>query len=192
LKDYSHIKMDLNYTLGRTALKEGIPWITIESFHHLLEIIKPEFRVFEWGSGGSTVFWARECASVISIEHNSEWIPRVQKMLDDRGLEADLRYKRGLPKEEKDRFKPYANMILKEPDNSFDLIYVDGEASSRGWCLNNAMLKLKPGGWIVLDNSQWIKRELPDFDKFEYIERDLEWPGAKNFDWWTTLYHQKG
>jgi len=180
--------MNQAYVLGRTALKEGIPWITLESFHKLLEFVQPDFRVFEWGSGGSTVFWARECAEVIAIEHNKLWIPRVQKMLADRGLEADLRHIQGGSKGQKDRFRKYANEILAEPDESFDIAYVDGEASSRGWTITNAMPKIKPGGYLLIDNSDWVSREFPGWTKVDYIERNLDWPGqAKKFDWWTSI-----
>lgn len=186
--NYDDIKMDQAYILGRTALSRGIPWITLASFHHLLEIIRDDFRVFEWGAGGSTVFFARECASVTAIEHNKLWIPRVNKMLADRGLKADLRHVQGGPKEQKDRFRKYANEILKEPDESFDLVYVDGEASSRGWCLTNALPKLKPGGWLLLDNSDWLHRVIDGFERKDYVERNLDWPGqAKKFDWWTSI-----
>ena len=185
--------MNQAYILGRTALKEGIPWITPGAFRQLLEIIQPDFKVFEWGSGGSTVFFARDCASVTSIEHNKLWIPRTKKMLTDRSLDADLRHIQGGPKGDKDRFRKYANVILQEPDESLDLAYIDGEASSRGWTLTNAMPKLKPGGWLFIDNSDWVSRKFPGWEREDFIERDLDWPGqAHKFNWWTSILRKAG
>lgn len=38
-------------------------------------------RVFEWGSGGSTLWFAQRAASVVSIEHNLNWHDRVYESL---------------------------------------------------------------------------------------------------------------
>ena len=186
--DISTLKCNDDWMYGRTCLREGWPWIVPDSMRHIHDIVQPDWNVFEWGAGGSTIYWARECASVISVEHNIEWIPRIKKMLSDRGLIADLRHIQGLPKGKKDRFKPYANEILKEPDESFDLVFVDGEASSRGWCLTNALPKIKPGGYLLLDNSDWLHREIEGFERTDYEERGLKWIGVRgNFNWFTSV-----
>lgn len=172
---------------GRAALKNGWPWIVPDALDFLNEIVSPDWRVFEWGAGGSTVYFARNCQSVISIEHNTEWIDRVNKMLV--GLDnVDLRHVRGLPKDVKDRFRPYADAILEFPDESFDLISVDGEASCRGWCVTNALPKLRIGGWLLLDNSNLIKRDFPDFERYDFDAIGLKWIGQKDpFNWYTSI-----
>jgi len=186
-----HIHDDILY--GRRSLKDGIPWITPESFDHVESLVQSNWNVFEWGAGGSTIYWARHCAHVISVEHNSEWIRRVKEMFAKFRVDVsriNLVYKRGLPESEKDRFRPYADVILDYPDESFDLVFVDGEASSRGWCLTNAMLKVKMGGILLLDNSDWLKREIGDeWKRTDYVEKDLEWVGQSGtFDWWTSIF----
>lgn len=184
-------------TYGRYALRTGTPWITPNSLAVLDTLVKPDWHVFEWGAGGSTIYWTRKCAHVTSVEHNSEWITRVKEMFVKFGVDAskvELVYKRGLPEDQKDRFRPYADVILDYPDESFDLVFVDGEASSRGWCLTNALTKVKPGGVLLLDNSDWLKRDLSDeWQRTDYVVKDLKWIGQPGtFDWWTSILVKMG
>lgn len=181
---------------GRTSLRKGLPWITPESLEVLDTLIQRDWDIFEWGAGGSTIYWMRNCAHVISVEHNSEWIGRLKDMFakfDVNLSKVELVYKPGLPENQKDRFRPYADVILNYPDESFDLIFVDGEASSRGWCLTNALTKVKPGGILLLDNSNWLKRDLGDeWDRTDYIVEGLKWVGQPGtFDWWTSILIKK-
>lgn len=188
------VQLDNDWIYGRTALAHGIPWITPKAFLHLEKIVKPEWRVFEWGSGGSTVYWARKCEQVISVEHNIEWVTRTAGMLAERKLDNfDIHYIRGLYDGLVDHYKPYADVILTYPDDYFDLVYIDGEATSRKWCLENCLSKVK--GWILCDNSNWLEDNLGGWEKHEYSEHNLRWVGQDEpFSWHTTLLErqQKG
>jgi predicted O-methyltransferase YrrM len=177
---------------GRTALREGLPWITPNSLTALEPRLHPDWRTFEWGAGGSTVYWARHCEHVVSVEHNKDWIERVTKMVREAHVAeaVSLLYVRGDGSgDAKTAFRDYADVILDWPEDSFDLIMVDGEASCRGWCLTNAMSRIKVGGILVLDNSDWLKRDLgPDWQREDFVVRGLKWIGQKGtFDWWTSL-----
>lgn len=186
------MKISDDVLYGRFSLRTGVPWIVPSSLEAINSIVQPDWSVFEWGSGGSTVYWARHCASVISIEHNSEWIGRTTALLEKAALmdKVDLRYVQGLPETEKDRFKPYAGAILEYPDESFDLVFVDGEASCRDLCLANSLSKVKPGGILLLDNSNWLERELGDgWQRDDHVVKNLRWVGQPGtFDWWTTIF----
>ena len=52
-------------------------------------------------------------------------------------------------------FEDYAKVIRKYPDEYFDFIVVDGKA--RFICTYEAINKVKPDGWIILDNSDRIQ-----------------------------------
>jgi predicted O-methyltransferase YrrM len=126
-----------------------VPWIPYIAIEYLNAIVRPGWQVFEWGSGGSTIYWMLHCARVTSIEHDLDWYKAVQAALaeypDDRyGCDHRL-----IPGELD--FQRYAEAILEFPDESFDLVFVDGRA--RIACIHNAHDKVKPGGWLLLDNS---------------------------------------
>jgi predicted O-methyltransferase YrrM len=129
-------------------------------------------RVFEWGSGGSTLFFARRAQEVIAVEHDQDWTASVQEACRSRGHQhvtvqfippddrppavtfdpgdaaqyySSARLYSGLS------FQRYAEHILNFPDAHFDAVVVDGRA--RPACLRLALPKVKPGGLLVLDNS---------------------------------------
>lgn len=176
---------------GRDALRKGEPWIVPDALVVLKGIIKPTWRVFEWGSGGSTVFWSRNCADVISVEHLDNWLQRTAEMLvsfecidnwEIRHVPADMTV-------EVEHYRNYANEILRVEGN-FDLIYVDGEATSRQWCLDLALDRVNPGGYLLLDNSNWLEgRDFGErWERQDFVARDLYWVGEeKPFDWWTSI-----
>lgn len=177
---------------GRSALRNGEPWITPESLKHLRTIIKPHWNVFEWGSGGSTAFWSRNCKSVISIEHNSEWIQRTADIMNRLNCPHNyaIIYVRGNGIDHTKAFREYADAILEYPDDSFDLVFVDGEASCRGWCITNALPKLKSGGCLLVDNSNWLNESPQNTtDRLDFIEKGLKWIGQPGtFDWQTSIF----
>lgn len=177
---------------GRAALKKGEPWIVPESLEHLKRLVQPDWLVFEWGCGGSTAFFSRQCGDVVGIEHNKDWVQRVYGIMER--LECPhnwtVEHIPGEGKDHKTAFRKYADAILRYPDGYFDLISIDGEASSRGWCLTNAIAKLKPGGYLLLDNSDWIKRDL-GWERWDYVATELKWVGqAGTFDWHTSIWRK--
>lgn len=180
---------------GRQALQLGEPWITPKSLEYIKSIIKPDWKVFEWGSGGSTAFWSRNCAKVISVEHNTEWIVRTSDIMVRLNCPQNwvLLYVRGKGIDHNTAFVGYSEAVDDYPDEYFDLVFVDGEASSRGWCLNNAMPKLKSGGIMLVDNSNWLT-ETPTglTDRKDFPETGLRWVGQPGtFDWWTSIFVKK-
>ena len=58
------------------AQGEPIPWITYPAIEFLSRHLPKNVRVFEYGCGNSTYWWAERAASVISIEHDPEWYAR--------------------------------------------------------------------------------------------------------------------
>lgn len=178
---------------GRQALNFGEPWIVPEALDLIKEKIKSYWQVFEWGSGGSTVFWSKQCKRLYSVEHNPTWIARTSQMMTDHQCPDNWTLKYIIRTEDADLapdekpFDKYADAILTHPDESFHLIYVDGEASCRERCIANSVSKLKPKGILLLDNSNWYK-DKTGWTKWDFVAKDLKWVGQeKTFDWWTTI-----
>lgn len=117
---------------------------------------RPGARVFEWGSGASTVWLARRAAQVTAVEHDVDWAERVREMIPDN---VTLRVVRpqapaepvitsGKPGFEGLDFSRYVAAI--DDEARFDLIVIDGRA--REACLGPALDHLADDGVIVFDN----------------------------------------
>ncbi len=52
------------------------PWMTAEEIDLLARTVRPWHRVWEWGSGGSTLWLASRCKAVTSVEHNATYAAR--------------------------------------------------------------------------------------------------------------------
>jgi Methyltransferase domain len=127
---------------GLARLTLGIrperPWISYDAQRVLARHLAPASKVLEFGSGMSTVWYARHSASVASVDDNEEWYALVKGVIAEQG-NVDYRY--AASREE------YVNV----PDMNFDLIVIDG--SYRDACVEVSLRHIAPNGVIYLDNS---------------------------------------
>jgi len=151
---------------GLVAL--DVPWWTYDAIDEVRAFLaaRPAARVFEFGSGASTIWLARRAAEVTSVEHHRGWHARMVDQLsfaedlapvtlrlvepDAVAVEAPL-YRSEKAGERHSTFRAYASAIGDEPDARYDLVVIDGRA--RGACLEHAIPQLAPGGLIVFDNT---------------------------------------
>lgn len=189
---------DKNF-INSDPVTDGLPWITESSWKFLKKYLNSNMRVFEWGSGGSTIFFSILCRSVVSIEHDKLWFKKIKKEIFGRFLK-NIKIENVLPqklsRKKKDNilfqscdskfkdysFEIYCEKILDFPNNYFDIIFVDGRA--RNGCIKCAIGKLKKGGIIILDDSQ----------RKEYsagIEMLNKWKARKYYGLGPGSYRQK-
>jgi hypothetical protein len=69
-------------TLNKQPLELGLPWLSFGAIRFLEKFLRPNMQIFEYGSGGSTVFFASRCQSIVSVEDNAEWAKRVRDRLN--------------------------------------------------------------------------------------------------------------
>jgi len=125
------------------AYDQPIPWLTFPAIDFLDGIIKPDWKVFEWGSGNSTLWWSSRVKSVHAVEDNLSWQQEVSKKM---------------PENAKVEFagtcEDYVAAYLNSEEESYDVVVVDGE--HRNECAKVALDKLKPGGIIIFDNDDGV------------------------------------
>jgi len=154
-----YIKTNL---LARTsALELELPWISYAAIDFLDDFARPEMSVCEYGSGGSTLFFAKRCTSLISIEDNAIWLDKVRQRLLDAKVDNVRLEHRPFDFKSASGFETseYLNAI---PDQKFDIILVDGSEEGvqvRPTCFAYAERFVRPGGIIVVDDS-WRYVEL--------------------------------
>lgn len=122
--------------------KHPIPWWTYSFIDFLEARLPAELSVFEYGSGSSTRYFAAQGAEVFSVEHDKAWFEDGNK---HKSASTTLIYK------ELDEDGAYCRAIHEVP-RDFDIIIIDGR--DRVNCCKQAFDQLKPGGVIILDDSE--------------------------------------
>jgi hypothetical protein len=195
-----------------------VPYITYPALRQLARLIRPEFRVFEYGCGGSSLWWATRVAEVISVEHDAGWAERVAAAGGDnlriitRERGAALPPKRRallkrflasgpeLPLSHDDAhnvmhglmtedFAAYATEIEAHGEGGFDVIVVDGMA--RCFAAWLAPRHLKAGGFLVFDNAdRWhYNAAYRQLREAGFHRIDFYGPGPVNrIEWCTAIF----
>lgn len=120
-----------------------IPWYTYPAIEYLAQFDYGAKKIFEFGCGNSSLFWAARAAEVVSIEDNPNWFEKWQREFSAANL--DVRWR--------DEGEIYENAIF-EDSQKYDVIIVDGKR--RAQCAAAAVKALAPGGMIILDDSDRI------------------------------------
>jgi predicted O-methyltransferase YrrM len=148
-------------------IESGLPWFTFAAIDFLESWVKPHHSVFEFGCGGSTLFFAARAASVECVEHNAHWRATTMAALAKRRLGKVF-----IRQEPAGREPPLANSsYCRALDRPFDIVVVDGWAlgkhteadrravMSRAACFARAEEFAMPGSIIVLDDA-WFDPSL--------------------------------
>lgn len=165
-------------TLQAVDAKENpLPWYTYPLIEYLRQFDFRNARIFEYGSGHSTLFWASRCAEVVAVEHNPEWYEYMRKRLPGN---VTL-FLRPNPDE-------YASAI-KEAGGEFDIIVIDGEWRLR--CAQESLGFLSRSGLLLLDNSDWFVDTNNYLRARGFFQVDFSGAGPINrYAWTSSLFLQ--
>lgn len=128
----------LRKTVGYRPLK---PWIAYRAINELENLIQPDWKILEFGSGMSTVWLAQQCEHVYSIEHNRAWYEKVCEIIKQKNV-TNITY------EYRERSN-YTDLSALA-DDYFDFVLIDG--LQRSDCVKSSLSKLKRPGFVYLDN----------------------------------------
>ena len=181
-----YLKKRLNFRFVYGAISRTVwekkhpkePWLTPVSVDILKGLLKKDDFFLEFGSGQSTVWFARKVGKIISIESNEGWYQKTKSKLKRYAKKAEIVFA-------PDR-KKYLAILNKIKDNSLDICLVDGE--HRIDCMLGVLRKIKKGGALVVDNAEtilpiiweshsfqdsWLDRGSPDKAKIKKILAEL-------------------
>ena len=157
---------------GHDSMTDRMPWISFPAIDFLQHYLKPDHKVFEFGGGGSTLYFIDKVSLVVTVEHDEKWFLMLkenigkqhperweghmvlpEKMNSDKVCDPSNPddYASADPLFLKHSFKKYASTIDSYPDQYFDVVLVDGRA--RPSCIRHSANKIKRGGVLILDNA---------------------------------------
>jgi hypothetical protein len=152
---------------GRSPIGDRVPWIVYGAFRYLRGKLAPGDKVFEYGAGGSTLYFLDQGCELSTAEHDDTWLERVRAVIprharwtchleppqearDTGGVVGA--YRSALPEYAGKTFERYVRSVASYPDGTFRAIFVDGRARSDA--LRESAPKVAAGGMIVLDNAE--------------------------------------
>jgi hypothetical protein len=166
--------------LGRPvdAAGNAWPWYTYPAIEYLEQLDLGDRRVFEYGCGHSTIYWAQRAKLVRSVEHNREWYERIalQVPANCRIVHAPVE-------------ADYVGAIDRE-DEPWDFIVVDG--LWRPQCAARAASRLARGGVVVVDNSDWYPKTAALLRARGLLQVDFSGFGpVNNYAWTTSVFFDR-
>ena len=131
-----------DYWNGHDTLELEYPWLVPGAIVALDSFLLPTHRVLEFGCGGSTLFFARRCESVLGFESKTEWAAAVQARADSRGVvNTEVRVAQTVDE--------CAAVI---GDRTFDVVLVDSDDIPRLELAKRLKPRVAQGGCMILDN----------------------------------------
>jgi hypothetical protein len=205
---------------NKPADSEGYtPWFTYPAISFLKDIISKEMKVFEFGSGYSTLFFNSNAGECFSVEHSEEWsknlldlnpameiavcteggipLPSVLDLLEGFAME---RFELPVSPDRNHNvehgllnieFLNYASQLTRRERGYYDVIVIDGMARAfTGYLAANLV---SDNGYIILDNSdRWQYNSLQQYLLRSGFGRVDFWgPGPVNAHAWCTSFFSK-
>lgn len=171
----------------------GLPYIASD---WLVSHLEANMRIFEYGSGGSTIFLARRTKRVVSVEHDIRWYKRISGILakekisncelllvpPQKALGATPMQYISVKFGRDTSFENYIKSIAKFPDDYFSLILIDGRA--RSGCITTSVKKVAKGGFLMLDDSERGRYQEAISSLSKYKRKDFFGHGSRaQFQW---------
>ena len=153
-----------NFLKSKYSVEIGYPLLAYGCILELEQHMTPAFRVLEFGSRGSTIFFSRRCGFVKSFENRPEWADKVRAALSaPSNVELILcDTKEGL------------EIVAKEPDEYYDIVLADSDPDYRDRLAyaNAAIPKLRKSGFMVIDNYEHRHLKSFDYSKWDVYTYD--------------------
>ena len=183
-----------------------IPWYTYAAIRELERVIPRSAKVFEYGSGNSSLWWNTKAAQVVSVEHDQGWYEHSAGKTSG-GSGADVRLRTQGDQTNAAHHAELADILGQYPQVPGELdaktalargVVTEGfesyiaelltfpdkhfdiiivDGMAREACARVAMRRLKDGGFIVFDNS--------DRREYQGAYNTLVESGFARMDYWS-------
>ncbi|MCX5814641.1 MAG: hypothetical protein NTX75_00145 [Proteobacteria bacterium] len=155
-RDYGHYR---SFSRNQCLSPQGDPWpwFSYACIFYLERLDFSQCRVLEFGSGGSTKYWARRAKELISVETDRFWHELVKKDLPENA--------RLLFFDQNEWDGCYEKILAMAP---FDVVIIDG--SWRDRCASVCRRLMAENGLVILDNPDWYPTAHNIMHAYDLIE----------------------
>lgn len=155
-----------SYREGKPVDYDGnpLPWVTYPYIDFMTHKLDNSFHLFEFGTGNSTLWYAKRVKKVVAVEHDDAWFKSVRSQIPEnvRLIYTALEY------------GGEYSMTAARQEELYDIIIVDGR--DRVNCIIRSINALTDRGILILDDSE----------RTEYAEGTtwLRKNGFRQLDFW--------
>jgi hypothetical protein len=197
---------------------EPIPWMTYPAIEMLERVIQPSAKIFEFGAGNSSLYWASKGVFAETVEHDPIWADTIKRRAPN-NLTVTLREQgENAPSEHREMMDKFLNAFPDLPSSGnsavdithgfncrdfgayalspakyeqgyFDVFVIDGMA--RSLCAYVASELIAENGIIVFDNSErWqYNPGFTQLSKSRWKRVDFYGPGpCAPYEWCTSIF----
>ena len=126
---------------------DNLPWMTYPFIDFITTQLNSDQQIFEFGSGSSTLFFAKRVKKIIAVESNKKWFEAMKIKIAALGIKnIEL-----VLIENAITNSQYEN-YTKQFSTKFDFIIID--SLKRFECAKNSFTSLKDNGRLILDDSE--------------------------------------
>jgi hypothetical protein len=162
---------------GRPVDGDGnpVPWYTYPAIEFIKTLNFENSRIFEYGCGNSSMYWAARAKEVHAVENNANWAQTVREFKIPRLTLLELA--------ERDDY-------ISAPHRAggkFDVIIVDGRY--RRECARVAVEVISERGIIIFDNADWYPDACEALRNLGWFQIDFSGLGPiAPFRWTTSIF----
>ena len=160
-----------------------LPWVTYSFIDFIENRLNKNMRLFEFGSGNSTLYYSKRVKEVYTVENDLSWYNKIRSTLPNNVKIKYLELEVG---------GDYCSSVICSERN-YDIIIVDG--GDRENSLLNAAKGVKENGVIILDDSERkeYRNSISELKKLGYRNIDF-WgisPGFMAYNKCTSVYYKE-
>jgi predicted O-methyltransferase YrrM len=131
-----------------------LPWLTRSANEILVSYLRSSDVGLEFGSGRSTLWFAKHVKHITSLESHEAWYGKVSSMLKEASQKNVTYIYAPQSKNDTDGVNSeYVKAIDQIKTESVDFVLVDG--IYRDYCAQKAIRTIRPGGALIIDNVNW-------------------------------------
>jgi len=165
---------------GKSSFDQELPWLSLPAIEFIEKFMDNSMKVFEFGGGGSTLFFANRSAEVTCQESDEVWIRIIENALERTDISnVKINHQEFIVKPENEFRK--TSYVKSLPNKKFDVILIDGPEihgyRARPVCFDWAENNINPGGIIVVDDAWRYESLLRNNNAKEVKEMEGIGPG---------------
>jgi hypothetical protein len=119
---------------GANSIEDQLPWITFDAIKYLQNFINSKSVVFEFGGGGSTLFFLKNQATVYTVEHDENWFKKLEEIVSEKKYTKWVGFFIEGEKES----------LIKHPDSANPLHYATEDDFYKNYNFKNYRSKIRP------------------------------------------------